>query len=161
LAAALPAVSGRVLELGSGAGYCARFIPNLITSEVVAVNGVRIALDARRLPFTNRSLRAIVMTNVLHHVPDVGCFFAEASRCLHAGGKILMIEPWITPWSRWVYRHLHNEPLRTDAADWSFVPSGPLSGANIAIPWIVFARDRSLFDSRFPSLLVERIQPFL
>jgi len=161
LAAALPSVHGQILELGSGAGYCARFIPDLLTSEIFPCHGIQIALDARRLPFSDKSLRAIVMTNVLHHIPDVNCFFAEASRCLCEGGKILMIEPWLTPWSRFVYRNFHNEPLRTDAPDWSFAPSGPLSGANIAIPWIVFARDRQAFLSRFPSLHVERIQPFL
>ncbi len=161
LAAALPPVEGQVLELGSGAGYCARFIPDLVTSEIAPCNGVRIALDARRLPFADQSLRAILMTNVLHHISDVNCFFADASRCLRPGGKILIIEPWITPWSRFVYCNFHNEPLRTDAADWSFAPAGPLSGANIAIPWIVFARDHDKFASRFPSLHIECIRPFL
>jgi len=161
LAAALPSIEGQILELGSGAGYCARFIPGLLTSEILPCNGIRIALDARHLPFSDKSLRAIVMTNVLHHISDVNCFFAEASRCLHEGGRILMIEPWLTPWSRFVYRNFHNEPLRADATDWSFAPSGPLSGSNIAIPWIVFARDRHAFLSRFPSLHIECIQPFL
>ncbi|HEY6464375.1 MAG TPA: hypothetical protein VIY69_00190 [Candidatus Acidoferrales bacterium] len=34
IAAQLPTVEGPVLELGSGAGHCAEFIPGLITSEI-------------------------------------------------------------------------------------------------------------------------------
>jgi len=43
------------------------------------------------------SLRAIVMTDVLHHIPNVESFFAEAARCVRPGGVIVMIEPWLTP----------------------------------------------------------------
>jgi 2-polyprenyl-3-methyl-5-hydroxy-6-metoxy-1,4-benzoquinol methylase len=46
------------------------------------------------------SLRGIVMTNVLHHIPDARAFLKEAARCLHPGGVIAMIEPWVSPWSR-------------------------------------------------------------
>ena len=161
LAASLPPGDGDVLELGSGAGFCSEFIPGLITSEVFLCAGTRMAIDAARLPFAAGSLRAIVMTNVLHHVPDVCQFFGEASRCLREGGKILMIEPWVTPWSRFVYSRFHHEPFDPEAASWSFPPSGPLSGANGALPWIVFERDRSKFLQQFPQFTIEQIQPFL
>jgi hypothetical protein len=94
-------------------------------------------------------------------MPDVRSFFAEASRCLRPGGKILMIEPWVTPWSRFINTHFHHEPFRPDAADWSFPSTGPLSGANGAIPWMVFARDRDKFELEFPRLAIEQIRPFL
>ena len=161
IAAGLPPVTGHVLELGSGAGYCQRFIPGLITSEVFSVPDVRVVADARHLPFQDNSLRAIVFTDVLHHMPNVRSFFGEASRCLRAGGKVLMIEPWMTPWSRFINTHFHHEPFLPDATDWSFRSTGPLSGANGAIPWIVFARDRKKFESEFPALVIEQIQPFL
>jgi SAM-dependent methyltransferase len=161
LAQALPPGEGQVLELGSGGGYCARFIPGLITSEVFPCADVRLAADAQRLPFLDRSLRAIVMTDVLHHMPYVRGFFAEASRCLRGGGKILMIEPWVTPWSRFVYARFHQEPFLPEAPVWSFPSTGHLSGANIALPWIVFTRDRGKFESEFPELSIEQIRPFL
>ena len=161
IAAELPTEKAPVLEIGSGAGYCSAFIPDLITSEIFPCPGVRIALDARRLPFAGGSLRAIVMTNVLHHVPHVERFFMEASRCLRPGGKVLMIEPWVTPWSRFIYKRFHHEPFDLEAAEWSFPSTGPLSGANGAIPWILFVRDRAKFESCFPKLSIERIHPFL
>ncbi|HXL23262.1 MAG TPA: methyltransferase domain-containing protein [Candidatus Dormibacteraeota bacterium] len=161
LANALPAGKGEAVELGSGAGYCARFIPGLITSDVFLCSSARVVLDAQRLPFSTGSLRAVTMTNVLHHMPDVRRFLIEAVRCLRSGGKILMIEPWVTPWSRFVYRRLHGEPFAPDAEAWSFAGSGPLSGANVALPWIVFARDRQKLQKEFPELIVEQIRPFL
>jgi SAM-dependent methyltransferase len=151
LASALPVGKGRVVELGSGAGYCAKFIPDLITSDVFLCSGARVVLDAQRLPFSNNSLRAVTMTNVLHHMPDVRQFLREAVRCLRSGGRILMIEPWVTSWSRFA----------PDAETWSFTGSGPLSGANVALPWIVFARDRRKLEKDFPELIVEQIRPFL
>lgn len=151
----------QVLELGSGGGYCAQFIPGLITSEVFPCKGVQLVANAQHLPFTDGSLRAIVMTNVLHHLPDVRRFFSEAIRCLRPGGKILMIEPWVTAWSRFVYGRLHHEPFHPEAQEWSFAKAGPLSGANVALPWILFLRDRAKFESDFPSLAVEQAQPFL
>ena len=161
LAEALPPGAGQVLELGSGGGYCARFIPGLITSEVLLCSDVQTVVDAQQLPFADRSLRAIVMTDVMHHMPNVRRFFAEASRCLRPQGKILLIEPWVTSWSRWVYTHLHSEPFLPESPDWSFPSTGQLSGANIAMPWIVFVRDRRKFESEFPELSIERIRPFL
>jgi SAM-dependent methyltransferase len=161
IAQALPLVEGPVLELGSGAGYCREFIPHLITSETFYCSNIRLVADARRLPVASQSLRAIVFTDVMHHIPDVHQFLAEAARCLRAGGRILMIEPWVSPWSRLVYTHLHHEPFRPDAEAWSFPSTGPLSGANSAIPWIVFVRDRAKFEAKFPGFVIEQIQPFL
>jgi SAM-dependent methyltransferase len=161
LAARVPPGEGDVLELGSGAGYCERFIAGLITSEVFPCAAAQLVVDAERMPFADGSLRAIVFTDVLHHIPNVRRFFAEASRCLRPGGKILMIEPWVTPWSRFVFQGLHHEAFVPEAADWSFASEGPLSGANGAIPWIVFVRDHAKFVAEFPDLSVEAIKPFL
>jgi len=161
LAEKLPEVEGPVLELGSGAGYCERFIPGLITSEVFLCRVIRLVADAQRMPFPEASLRAIVFTDVLHHMPEVRRFFGEASRCLRPGGKVLMIEPWVSAWSRFVYTRFHHEPFRPDAQDWSFPSTGPLSDANGALPWIVLVRDRKQFEAEFPELAIEEIRPFL
>jgi len=161
LAKEVPEGKEQVLELGSGAGYLERFIPGLISSEIFHCSRAKVVADAQQIPFADGSLRAIVMTDVLHHMPHAERFFAEASRCLCKGGKILMIEPWVTPWSQWVYTRLHHEPFRPEAEDWSFASTGPLSGSNSAIPWIVFVRDRRKFESLFPELAIERIRPFM
>jgi SAM-dependent methyltransferase len=161
LALGLPDLKGSVLELGSGAGFLEDYIPGLITSEIFCCSTVRLVADAAEMPFGDNSLRAIVFTDVLHHMPDVQRFFNEASRCLRQGGKILMIEPWVTPWSRFIYGNFHHEPFLPEAKDWSFPSSGPLSGANGAIPWMVFVRDRQRFESEYPEFVIDTIRPCL
>lgn len=159
--AQLPSVGGRVLELGSGAGFMAECIDGLITSEVFATPGVGIVLDGTRLPFAPSSLRAIVMTDVFHHISAPRAFLREALRALNDGGAIVMIEPWVSRWSRSIYRQFHHEPFDPNAEKWEFPAEGPLSGANGALPWIVFARDRPLFEREFPQLRIRCVRPMM
>jgi SAM-dependent methyltransferase len=161
IAGQLPRIEGAVLELGSGAGFLSEFVPNLITSEVFFCSHIRAVLDGRNLPFANESLRGIVMCDVLHHIPDSEAFFMEANRCLRNGGKILLVEPWVTAFSSFIYRHLHHEPFDPQAVDWKFESTGPLSGANGALPWIILERDRDRFTRTFPALAVRKIEPFM
>lgn len=155
----LPGVPGQVLELGSGGGVLADFLPEVITSEVFPCSGIRMVADGRRLPLASGSLRAIVLLDVLHHIPEVRGFFREAERCLVPGGAVLMLEPWVSWWSRFVYTRFHHEPFQSETPDWSFPEQGPLSGANTALPWIVFERDRAIFEGEFPRLRIEEIEP--
>src|SRR5437870_8166877 len=37
--------------------------------------------------------------------------------------------------------------------------SGPLSGANGALPWILFRRDRAKFEWEFPQFQIELLRP--
>ena len=161
IAAAVPTGDGAVLELGSGAGFLRDVLPEVITSAVMPCPGVSVILDAQHLPFDDATLRAIVMTDVLHHLPNVGFFFSEATRCVRANGVVVMIEPWFTAWSGLVYRKLHHEPFEPDVPNWEFPSSGPLSGANGALPWIVFARDRARFEREFDGWRIKRIEPSL
>jgi SAM-dependent methyltransferase len=161
VARAIPPGPGRVLELGSGAGFLRDFVPGLITSETFLCPEISVVLDGLRLPFGAGTLRAIAMTNVLHHLPDVRRFFNEASFCVRPGGAIVMVEPWVTRWSRTVYSRLHYEPFRPDDTDWEFTSTGPLSGANGALPWILFERDRARFAREVPGWTVELIEPFM
>ena len=140
----------RVLELGSGAGFLKEFMPSLITSELFPTPGVDLVIDAQAIDMPEGSIDGIVMTGVLHHIADCNRFFQEASRVIRNGGKIVMIEPWNTGWARWIYMHLHHEPFEPDAQEWRIQTSGPLSGANGALPWIILQRDRTLFEARFP-----------
>ncbi len=155
---ALPAGNGRVLELGSGAGFLHAFLPDLVTSEVFPLPDVMAILDGCFLPIRANALRAIVLIDVLHHIPEPRAFVAEAIRTLRPGGRILMVEPWVTSWSRFVYGHLHHEPFRPEATQWEFPSDGPLSGANGALPWMIFERDRDQFTRAYPELSVEQIR---
>ena len=158
IAAALPGGTEPVLELGSGAGFLKEVLPGLITSEIFWLPGVKAVLDGQELPLASETLQGIVMINVLHHLPRPRRFFTEASRCLRPGGVMVMIEPWVTAWSRFIYGRLHQEPFWPEADTWEFPSQGPLSGANAALPWIIFARDRAIFAQEFPQLHLQKIE---
>ena len=150
-----------VLEIGSGAGFMKDYILNLITSDLFSIPGVDMVIDAQGIDISDASLDGIAMTDVLHHIPDCNLFFSEASRVIRPGGKLVMIEPWNTTWSKWVYLHLHHEQFEPSAEDWIIESSGPLSGANGALPWIIFNRDRKIFTDKYPKLKILNIKPIM
>lgn len=161
LANDLPSGAGPTLELGSGAGFLKDFVPDLVTSEVFSCAGVDIVLSGLDLPITSASLHAILMIDVLHHLPQARHFFREAARCVKPGGVVAMIEPWVTPWSKLVYTRMHHEPFVPDAVEWEFPSSGPLSGANGALPHILFVRDRTQFEREFPMWQIRTVEPMM
>jgi SAM-dependent methyltransferase len=161
IVAALPPGEEPVLELGSGAGFLSEFIPGLITSEIFNTPGARVVMDAHTMPMQSGSLRGIVMTNVLHHLARPRSFFAEAARCVMPGGAIAMIEPWVSSWATLIYTHLHHEPFLPKASEWEFPQTGPLSGANGALPWILFVRDRAQFEREFPMWEIRTVRPIM
>ena len=151
----------RVIELGSGAGFLERKIPRVIKTDVFHQAFIHLVMDGLIIPFPSVSLDSIVMLDVFHHLPDVEKFFEEALRTLVAGGRIIMIEPWVTDWSRKAYSWLHYEPVAPEMRNWQFDSSGPLSGSNQALPWIVFERDKESFQSCYPQLHIFKIQPMM
>ena len=161
LASSLPQGTDPILELGSGGGFLREVIQGVVTSELSVQPGVQLVLDGQRLPLAAGSLRAIVMTDVLHHLPESRRFFREAARCVRPGGRVVMIEPWVSAWSRLIYASLHHEPFLPDAAVWEFPRGGALSAANMALPWIVFVRDRDRFEREFPQWRLVRLEPLM
>jgi SAM-dependent methyltransferase len=151
---------GTVVELGSGGGFIKEVIPATITSDVLRVPGLSVCFSALDMPFADESLDALLMIDVLHHLPDVRRFLAEAQRCLKPEGRILMVEPANTLWGRFIYGHFHHEPFEP-AAGWTLAAGRPMSSANGALPWIVFGRDRERFQAEFPSLKLLRMRPFM
>ncbi|MCI5158090.1 MAG: class I SAM-dependent methyltransferase, partial [Candidatus Electrothrix sp. AUS1_2] len=154
----------KILELGSGGGCLKNIIPDIITSDVQRNKDIHLLLDAKALPFPERSLDAIVMVDVFHHINDVDKFLQESMRCLNEQGRIIMVEPWTTSWSALIYKYIHHEPCLPESKKWNFPDSGPLSGANLALPWIVFERDRALFLEKYCGLKINKINldwPFI
>ena len=157
----IPDINGGVVELGSGAGFLRNYIPDLISSDIVYCSEISLVLDGQRLPFSDHSLSAIVMVDVFHHLPNPKLFLSEATRCIKIGGSIVMIEPWVTAWSRFIFGYLHHEPFFPESREWGFVARGPLSGANSAQAWIVFKRDKEKFLEWYPQWQLVKIVPFM
>jgi SAM-dependent methyltransferase len=149
---------GKILvELGSGGGFIKEVIGNVITSEVIELPGVDKIFSAVDMEFDDAGVDAFFMFDVLHHIAEPRKFFLEAIRCLKEDGKIVMIEPANTLWSRFVYKKFHHEPFN-ERANWELERTGRLSQANCAMPWIIFTRDREIFEKEFPALRIIKIR---
>jgi len=115
---------GPWLELGSGPGFAKNVIPELELSDVVGAPWLQHELDAEQLPFEDGSLGALVLFDVLHHLPHPARFLAEAVRTLRPGGRVVMCEPYVSPVSYPVYRFIHEE-----RCDMSVDPLAEAAGA--------------------------------
>jgi len=148
------APGGLMVELGSGGGYLKDIEPSAITSDVVPDVADRV-IDARKLPFEDKSVGALLLIHVFHHIPDVEGFFREARRALVPGGVISMIEVAHTPFARLFFKHFHHEPYEDGSQQWSFAQEDSMMDSNQALSWIVFERDRKRFEGLFPDFEIE------
>jgi SAM-dependent methyltransferase len=97
----------RLLEIGCGEGANLRNLrQRLDGARVFAVDfsppkvrfasqgGARGACaDAASLPFADRAFDAVLIRDLLHHVPDRAGVLREATRVLRLGGRLTLIEP--------------------------------------------------------------------
>ena len=89
------------------------------------------------------SLVVITLTNVLHHLKSPIAFLNRAAAKLKPGGKVIATEPFFSMLSTVVFKYLHHEAIdfRISEPELARV-EGPLGSANIALPWLIFFRNR-------------------
>lgn len=158
---ALPA--GKMIELGSGGGFLKEVIPSVLCTDILELPSNDLTFSALEMPFADNEISAIFMIDTFHHIPDSKLFLTEVNRVLKKDGMLIMIEPANSFWGRFIYRNFHHEPFEP-SGNWKIPPSGPMSGANGALPWIVFERDYEEFKRCFPNFSMEKIQyhtPFM
>jgi len=151
------ALSGDTLEIGGGIGNLHIHGGQVIKSDIQHSIGVDVVADAQQLPFDNEVFSNIVLFDVLHHLQCPLLFFAEAKRILKPSGRVIMIEPGITPISKLLYKMGHEEPVEMG---WDMndpckvdVDKDPYD-SNQAIPTILFKRDVQLFLAAVKGLKV-------
>lgn len=148
---------GVILELGGGSGNLKGFFPGTISSDVVFMSWLDAVLDAHKLPFRKGTVDSIVLFDVLHHLSAPAAFFSEAERVLKPGGRIVMMEPYVSWASFLVYKFFHQEGLqwKTDPLDDKdpHRDRDPFQG-NQAIPTLIFRQHRKRFLEHHPRLRI-------
>ncbi len=147
----------KLVELGSGAGFIKKIIPDAVTSDVIKLPDVDLHFSATAMPFKNVSIDRFFMLNVIHHIQDPRLFFKEIDRCLRKNGKLIAIEPANTLWGRFIYQNFHHDEQFNPKGVWTLKSQKALSDANGAIPWIILVRDRKKFEKLFPHLKILKI----
>ena len=148
---------GSILEIGGGSGNLKEFFPDAISSDIQFAPWADTVLDAHQIPIKDAILDNIVLFDVLHHLIDPVSFFREAQRTLKKKGRILLIEPYISWFSFFIYRFLHPERMI-----WNIDPfkkGGACKDKNYfysnqAIPTLIFERNEKIFVGKFPRLKI-------
>jgi SAM-dependent methyltransferase len=149
-------VPGRTLELGGGSGNLKTHAPGVYCTDVVSLPWLDAVVDAQYLPFRSGSLANVVLVDALHHIEQVSLFFNEARRVLAVGGRIIIMDPYIS-WASWpIYHYLHPEPVEFTHDPLITVPQAgrrPFD-SNQAIATMLFERDIARFQIRYPELIL-------
>jgi len=140
-----------ILEVGSGTSPLKQFLSNVITSDVIDLDYLDFVFDCHDIDkfdaIKDNSLDVITLTNVLHHLKSPISFLNRAASKLKSGGKVIATEPFFSVLSTPIFKYLHHERVdfRVSDPELSDV-QGPLASANIALPWLIFFRQREWLE---------------
>jgi SAM-dependent methyltransferase len=146
---------GSIIEVGAGTGNLKRWLKargrECWTLDILPGKYVDMQADALQMPLAAGSVDNIVMVDALHHFARPLAFLKHATEVLRPGGRLLLIEPFVSIWGRFVYRYLHHERV-----DFNFEESTASKEAwdgNAAIPALTLARvEKEARDLRIRSI---------
>lgn len=144
---------GLRVELGAGVGPIRSSYPDVLATDIVPCASLDRVIDSEQMDFENESVRVIFGQNCFHHFPHPERFFNELNRVLPVGGGAILLEPYYGPVAAFIYKRLFpTETFDRNFPSWEVPATGPMSGANQALSYIVFKRDRAEFERRFSNL---------
>jgi SAM-dependent methyltransferase len=161
MTAADPRTAKNRRQFGGGSGNFKEFAADVLSSDIAFAPWLDLVADAQRLPLAPQSVANIVMFDVLHHIEFPKIFFAEAARVIAPCGRIVMVEPAITPASWPFYRFVHPEPVQMGddpLADGTPDARRDAFDANQAFPSLLVGRFRRRFAELFPMLRLQRTE---
>jgi SAM-dependent methyltransferase len=157
---------GISVEIGGGPGFFKKLLPSVISTDLVACPWLDVVADAQALPFRASSVTNVLGLDVLHHLAAPMKFLKEAERVLVPGGRLVLVEPWITPFSYLIYHYLHQETCDFSARPWEandgVTPQAKKAlDGNPAIPYLMFrARNRQKTLAALPGFTCLTTEPF-
>ena len=106
-----PQLDGPVVEIGSGVADITETIPGCIRTDLFPNPWIDQVENAYSLSFRDRSVAAIILFDVFHHLRYPGTALREFKRVLKPEGRVIIFDPGISLFGRLVYGMLHPEPL--------------------------------------------------
>jgi SAM-dependent methyltransferase len=148
----------KTLELGSGGSQLKTHMPELMTSDILPIEGVDAVVDAQKMPFNDCSFANLTMINVLHHIPRPLIFFGEAQRVLIPGGRLVLTEPYVSPLSYFIYRFVHHETFDMKENILELGNGDSLLESNTAMPTQLLKKYSSRISDVAPLLKIKEIR---
>lgn len=151
---------GARIEIGAGIAPIRNSYPDVMATDIVFGPGLDRALNAENMDLETDSVRVVFGQNCFHHFPHPHKFFLELERVLQPGGGVILLEPYYGPFASFLFKRLFKtEGYDKEFPSWETPVLGPMNGANQALSYIVFVRDRQEFERKFPSLQIVHQQP--
>jgi SAM-dependent methyltransferase len=152
--------NGQRLEIGAGVSFFNRLFPDVLITDIKKSGHLDRVIDAQQMDMENESVRAIYGINCFHHLPEPDKFFHELERVLVRGGGCILIDPYYGPISEMILTRLFKtETFDKSQPGWNTASRGVMVGANQALSYIVFVRDRETFREKFPGLEIVYSHP--
>jgi SAM-dependent methyltransferase len=158
--------NGLSIEVGAGPGFFKRLAPDILSTDLIWCPWLDAIADAQQLPFRSNSVANVFGLDMLHHLATPMAFLGEVSRVLIPGGRLILVEPWITPLSYFIFRFLHQERCDLSETPWVVnqrgeTPEKLAFDGNQAIPYLLFGpKHRSITLSSLPELKLTALEPF-
>ncbi|MGZ4049862.1 MAG: methyltransferase domain-containing protein, partial [Bacteroidia bacterium] len=140
-------------EIGAGVSFFKKKYPEIISTDIKKADNLDMVVDAQNMPFENNSVRAIYGINCFHHFPNPNLFFNELERVLDKGCGCVLIDPYYGFVSKRFYKKIFDtETFDMAQKEWVNESLGFMNGANQALSYIVFVRDKKIFEEKYPNL---------
>jgi len=150
---------GLSVEVGAGINMMRNSFPDVLATDIVDAPHLDKVINAEAMDFADNSVRVIYGQNCFHHFPHPDLFFDELDRVLSLGGGAIFLEPFYGPVAAFVFKRLFSsEGFDRHSLSWETPSFGPMSGANQALSYIIFNRDREEFTQKHPSLAIVHTQ---
>jgi SAM-dependent methyltransferase len=108
-------IYGEYLEVGAGAGGSERFLKNINvtrTDYLVSIpNKVKGGVNIEELPYESGLFNGVFAIDTIHHLNDPERGFLEILRVCKVGGKIYILEPYVSLSSFFFYKVFHDEEV--------------------------------------------------
>jgi len=146
---------GARLELGAGIAPIRESYPDVLATDLVPGPQLDRVINAEDMALSDNSVRVIYGQNCFHHFPNPDRFFSELDRVLAPGGGAILLEPYYGPFASFLYKRLFKtEGFDKNFPEWETPVAGPMNGANQALSYIIFIRDREKFEKKHPNLKI-------
>ncbi len=149
---------GLRVEIGAGVSRFKDLYPDILSTDIKPAEHLDQVVDAQKMPFEEASVRSIYAINCFHHIPQPELFFKELNRVLSPGGGCVIIDPYYGPLASKVFKSLFDsETFDKAQKGWNLEQATIMHGANQALSYIVFIRDKGKFQKEFSELeIVEK-----
>lgn len=101
----------KIVELGSGLGNIRAVIPNCLRTDLFPNPWIDQIENAFKLSFADETVSDLILTDVFHHLRYPGTALREFARVLRKGGRVIMLEPYMSALGVLVYGIPHPEPI--------------------------------------------------